>query len=85
MTAIRCLSKYVLGTQLYVLSIWQNLRRKSKKHEKLDIYAFDFRLLPTIVQNCNRFIDDMLCIIVRPTFERQPCISISSRTLTIEV
>ena len=85
MTAIRCLSKYALGTQLFVLTIWQNHRRKSEKHEKLNIYAFDFRLLPTIVQNCNRFIDDMLCRIVRPTFERQPFISISSRTLTIEV
>ena len=85
MTAIRCLSKYALGTQLYVLTIWRNLWRKSEKHEKLNIYAFDFRLLPTIVQNCNRFIDDLLCRIVRPTFERQPFISISSRTLTIEV
>ena len=54
MTAIRCLSKYALGTQLYVLLIWRNLRRKSEKHEKLDIYAFDFCLLPTIVLNCTR-------------------------------
>ena len=68
-----------------VLFIWRNLRRKSEKHEKLHIYAFDFRLLPTIVKNCKRCIAERLCRMVRPTFERQQFIYISSRTLTIEV
>ena len=45
MTAIRCLSKYALGTQLFVLSFCRNLTRKSEKHDKLHIYAFDIRLL----------------------------------------
>ena len=33
------------------------LGEKVKKYEKLDIYAFEFRLLPTIAQNCKRCID----------------------------
>ena len=32
------------------LSICQNLRREGEKQEKIDVYAFDFRLLRIIAQ-----------------------------------